>query len=135
MVLGGPIETMTETIQAPDLITSAQQKCWEHVEVATTMTRTLEALRGLEATSLIPILSDNMPTLMITPDRANELIAVKAVIRWITNALEQSMIRHSGEWERIPVNDEWTLRLRCDNRIIIDIMTRLPATKEATIEV
>lgn len=126
---------MTETLSAPDLITSAQHKCWEHVEVATTMTRTLEALRGLDATSLIPILSDSMPTLMITPDRANELLAVRAIARWIIQALNNAVISHDSEWDRIPVNDEWTLRLRCDNRIIIDIMTRLPATKEATIEV
>jgi len=134
MVSGGPVELMSDNLQS-DLIATAQQKCWVHVEVATTMTRVLDALRGLQATSVIPILSSEMPTIMITPDKAGDLLAIRATVRWIAKQLDQVFITHTSEWERIPVNEAWLLRLHCDNKIIIDVMTRLPAVKEATIEV
>lgn len=122
--------------QTLDHWSAAQQKCWTHVETSTQMMKTLDALKGLHVTSVIPILSDTTPTILLTPDNADDLVAVKATCRFITAALGHTDIKfEDGVWERLPINDEWVLRLRLFNRVLIDVMTRLPATKESPIEV
>jgi hypothetical protein len=106
----------------------AQRRCWSHVEVATQMMRTLESLKGCNALSVIPILSDVQPSIMITPDRADDLLAIKATCRYIKECLLTS-----AEWSKLSINDTWLLRLKHSN-VTIDLMTRLPATKESPIE-
>jgi len=113
-----------------DVWTTAQQRCWTHVEIATKMTRMLEALKGLHATAVIPILSDNRPTLMITPNDAEDIVSIKATVRYISTALE-----NVGPWQKLAIGGEWLVRLTTDGGIIVDVMTRLPATKESPIEV
>ena len=117
-----------ETIP-PSVWKTAEQKCWRHVEVSTKMMRLMTALGELPVASVIPILSDHAPSLMITPDDASDLARIKAVCRVITASLG---VAH--EWQHITINDEWLLRLVIEG-INIDIMTRLPATKESPIEV
>ena len=107
---------------------TAQQKCWTHVEVATQMMRTLEALDGLHATSVIPILSDTQPCLLITPDGADDIVSIKAVCRWIKAALQSD-----ADWNKLAINDEWLLRLKT-GQVTIDILTRLPATQTKPID-
>ena len=113
----------------PSIWKTAEQKCWRHVETATGMMRLMTALGELPVTSVIPILSDINPTLMITPERCDDLAAVRAVCRLITVSLSVP-----NDWQRIPLNDEWMLRLNVENNCNIDVMTRLPATKETPIE-
>lgn len=116
--------------------TTAQQKCWSHVEVATNMTKLLDALKAMSVASVIPILSDNRPTLMLTPEDAGDIVNVKATIRLISKLLhEAGMVEEPVAWDKLPIGDEWMLRLTVGSGIIVDVMTRLPAIKESPIEV
>lgn len=121
--------TITEEQPPPSIWTAAQQRCWSHVETATQMMKTLEALQGLHVTSVIPILSDTQPTLMVTPEGADDLISVKAVCRYIKSALLTS-----EEWLKLPINECWVLRLKASN-VTVDLMTRLPCVVETKIDV
>lgn len=91
--------------------------------------RTLSSLEGLHVNSVIPIMSDTTPTLMIVPELADDLVAVRATCRFISTALQTD-----AEWKRLAINDEWVLRLQ-SGHLFVDVLTRLPATKESPIEV
>lgn len=115
---------------------TAQQKCWDHVETATNMTKLLDALKSIEVTSVITILADSRPTLMLTPAEPADLTCIKATVRLISkNLAEVEMVDEPVEWQKIPIGDEWLLRCTTLSGISIDVMTRLPATKESPIEV
>lgn len=107
----------------------AQQSCWRHIAVATEMNTILEALHGLPVNSVIPLVSDTTPTLLIVPEANDDLLKVRALLRQIEHLLETSGIEFSASWSQIALNDEWLLRLQTKS-IVIDIMTRLPATQE-----
>jgi hypothetical protein len=125
-----------ETTVATDPWTVAQQRCWSHVEVATNMTKTLDALRTLSVTAVIPIISDSRPTLMITPESADEVNNVRATMRVVSKNLQETgLIGNVAKWEKHSIGDTWVLRLTTEAGIIIDLMTRISAVKEAPIEV
>ena len=127
---------MQPEISSGDLWTTAQQKCWSHVEVATTMTKILDVLKPVRVASVIPILSDSRPTLMLTPDNPGDIVAVKATVRLISKLLQDSdLLPPLAEWQKMPLGDEWMLRCATPTGINIDVMTRLAATKESPIEV
>lgn len=109
-------------------VSAAQQKCWDHIEVATKMVENLEALKALRVASAIPILSATAPSLMITPEQPDDIVMIRALCRAI-----QTAMKTESDWEHIPMNNEWTLRLRMPSRITIDVMTHLPSVKEAPI--
>lgn len=102
---------------------------------ATTMTKVLESLKGVRVISALPIISESRPTLMITPEHGNDITAIKALMRLIAKCLFQSNLAPCPvAWQKLTIGDEWMLRTVVEN-ISIDLMTRLPATKEATIDV
>ena len=109
-------------------ISAAQQKCWAHIEVATKMVESLDALKGIKVANAIPILSDTAPSLMITPQYPDDIVSIRVLCRDI-----QSAMKAEAQWQHIPINDEWLLRLKIPSRIAIDVMTRLPAVKETPI--
>lgn len=105
---------------------AAQKKCWEHIEVATQMVGQLDALKEIRVKSVIPIISDNMPMLMITPECPDDIVKIKILCHCIRNALKVET-----EWEHIPRGDEWLLRLKIPPRTYIDVMTSLPSVIKA----
>lgn len=115
---------------------TAQQKCWSHVETATNMTKLLDALKAIDIAAVITILSDSRPTLMLTPTKPADLMCIKATVRLITeNLTEVALVNSLVEWQKIPIGGEWLLRCNTLSGITVDVMTRLPATKESPIEV
>lgn len=128
--LGGLLCFMTNAEQVPaSLWKTAEQKCWRHVEIATAMMRLMTQLGELQVISVIPILSDTSPTLMITPECAGDLLSVKAICRLIAANLGVP-----NDWKQVAINDEWMLRLDIEGGVQVNVMTRLPATKESPIE-
>ena len=113
-----------EEIESPWNV--AQKRCWSHIETATQIMRVLETLKPIGVASVIPILADNCPTIMITPIDSGDLVHVRAVCRLIKDAL------HGENWEHMSINDEWVFRLKFSN-ITIDVMTRLTSVQQTTI--
>lgn len=116
--------------EPPTIWELAQKKCWAHIETATAMMKVLDVLKELNVLQVIPILSDTSPTLMITPDGADDITSVKAITRYIKIALQAD-----GPWLHLPINDEWVFRIKGPTGIVIDLLTRLPATVERPVEV
>lgn len=123
------MSTQLETTEI-NIWETAQRTCWTHVEVATNVTKLLDLLKTIKVASVIPVISTQTPTIMLTPDRADDLNAVKAVCRLIKHAVQADT-----EWLKRPLNDEWLLTLKAPQGITIDLFTRLPASKETPIEV
>lgn len=115
--------------EEPTVWETAQRKCWTHVEVATNVTRLLDALKHIEVLSVIPILSDMNPTILITPDKSDSLEEMRRVIKSIADAVQTT-----SRWLTIPINDEWVFRLVTPSNITIDVMTQLPAKVANTIQ-
>ena len=111
-----------------DVIDIAQKKCWVHMEVATKMVDILNALRGIRMASATPLISDILPTLIVTPEYPDDVAALRFLCSKIKHALNADT-----EWLQIPVSDNWYLRLEVPGRINIDVMTRIPAYKEVPI--
>ena len=89
------------------------------------MAELLHALKGISVAEIIPILSDSNPLLFITPEHPADLVKIKILCHQIRNALQVPI-----NWENIPMNGAWTLRLRIPPRICIDVMTHLPSVQE-----
>jgi len=111
-----------------DSVSAAQQKCWDHIEVATKMVENLEVLKALRVSSAIPILSNTAPALMITPERPDDIVMIRALCRAIRTAMKAET-----DWQHLSINEEWLLRLKTPSRITIDVVTRLPSIKESPI--
>lgn len=108
---------------------TASKKCWAHVETSTLVMRHIDLLKDVDVASVIPILSDTGPTLMVTPLEPDNLDAVRRLARLIKDKLAVEV-----EWTMHPVNNDWLLRLKCDTGVIIDVMTRVQAVKETPIK-
>lgn len=116
--------------EPPTIWETAQKKCWVHIEVATSMMKLLDVLKDLQVLSVIPVLSDTAPTLMITPDNPDDLISIRALTRCIKSAAQVD-----SNWVHTTCNNEWMFRLFAHNNITIDVMTRLPSTAPKPVEI
>lgn len=106
----------------------ASRTCWKHTEITTRMVQVIDAMRHLPVSMVIPITSVTAPTLMVTPTDATSIDSV----RDLTAAIGLALLV-TPEWDHVVLGDRWAFRLK-HSGISIDVVTQIPAVKEAPVQ-
>lgn len=88
----------------------------------------VDSLKDLEVASVVPMITEVCPTLLIGPANGDNHEAVRNLCRELSKRAQQ---HGTAIWSKHAMNDEWLLRLHTEAGINVDILTRLPAKVEA----
>jgi hypothetical protein len=103
---------------------AALKHCWTIVEIATKLSDVLNRLNGTPVSAVSPVLSTFAPSILITPERPEDVESVRALCRLIHTKLESK-----AEWTHRASGGRWLFALPLEGGGLIEVNSMIPSTE------
>lgn len=92
------------------------------------MIELLNLLKSVRVATVVPVMSDTSPCLLVSPEHSDDVTEIRALCRLISSVLNVST------WLHLNIADQWYFRLRLDDGVYIDVVSSLPASRENPVQ-